>query len=255
MRRLPFRGHNLFAHARDLLGEYDKWPVDVPVLQAAHCILCSEGWSEENGILQSRDPRRLVRSSHCSGCASNGDPTSSSQDSLALLPDAIFNNVRLCHSTPLLSDLIHEGLRPFPVRRPGHAEHLLRVHAQKRVFGATPSQGTARRLEMIEELLVFSHVVRSAGGEAFVQDTDELVRVQWCTAQRGDRQDDSPFIFYELRVGGSWPKKKQATVTSASPTTCQKKGKTKENLGSPSSARSEGWQTLPSCCSRLAFER
>ena len=93
----------------------------------------------------------------------------------ALVSCSIFYHFRMCHSTPLLSDLIHEGLRLFPVRRSGNDEHLLRVFV---LFGATLfPEGTAQRLQMIEELLVPSHVVQSAGGEAFVQDSDEPVRV------------------------------------------------------------------------------
>ena len=57
-------------------------------------------------------------------------------------------------------------------------------------------EGTAQRLQTTEELLVPSHVVQSAGGEALVQNTDELVKVPRVhdTApqpSRGDRQDDS----------------------------------------------------------------
>ena len=49
---------------------------------------------------------------------------------------------------------------------------------------------------MMEELLVHSYVVQNAGGEALVQNTDELVKVPRVhdTApqpSRGDRQDDS----------------------------------------------------------------
>ena len=55
---------------------------------------------------------------------------------------------------------------------------------------------TAQRLQMMEELLVLSCVVQNAGGEALVQNTDELVKVPRVhdTApqpSRGDRQDDS----------------------------------------------------------------
>ena len=110
---------------------------------------------------------------------------------LALLPHAMFYNVRLCQTTPLMSGLSHEGLRPFPVRRSGYAEHWLRVQVRK---GCSEQQlfpeGTTQRLQMIAELLVPSHVVQSAGGEAFVQDTDELVkapRVRGTTTQTVER--------------------------------------------------------------------
>ena len=104
----------------------------------------------------------------------------------------MFYNVRL------LSDLSYEALRSYPVRRSGYAEHLLRMHGAERVFGATAFflEGTAQRLQMMEELLVLSYVVQNAGGEALVQNTDELVKVPRVhdTApqpSRGDRQDDS----------------------------------------------------------------
>ena len=50
---------------------------------------------------------------------------------------------------------------------------------------------------MIEELLVLSNVVESAGGKAFVQDSDEPVRVPRVHGtgpqpSRSDRHDDSP---------------------------------------------------------------
>ena len=55
---------------------------------------------------------------------------------------------------------------------------------------------TAQSLQMMEELLVHSYVVQNAGGEALVQNTDELVKVPRVhdTApqpSRGDRQDVS----------------------------------------------------------------
>ena len=72
------------------------------------------------------------------------------------------------------------------------------MHGAERVFGATAFflEGTEQSLQMMEELLVLSYVVQNAGGEALVQNSDELVKVPRVhdTApqpSRGDRQDDS----------------------------------------------------------------